>query len=240
MKKLFFIACACAACAAFAADTEIKCGNDVGMLTINNSTATDLIVAVPFGELATGGSVCASNIVKTANLKAGDDLYVYDPSTKGWTAWELTEATGGYLYWKSVGTATIDVNGNISYGTSDAANETFLVPGSAIWIKRQNPSGPFYVYGSYVSSLSTTASVGAYNLVANPLDDDFNLQGETKGDMVLRVISSNSTKRYRWNGSEWGYQDATGGVTKVGATLTIPSGQGFWLNPKKTRTFNWR
>jgi len=238
MKKLLFVAGIAAACSAFA-DT-ISGTTEIGMLTVNNSTSHDCIVAVPFTELATGEAICVSNIVKTANLTKGDELYVYDDN--GWTAWVLQE-NGDAKYWQSVGEASIGNDGNPTHGTTPEASTQTLVTGKAIWLKRANPAGPFYLYGGFKQALSTETTAEVYNLIANPLDTAYEFAGATKGDSVLRVNSTGSkttTTRYRWNGTQWGYMNATGGMEKVGATLTIPAGEGVWYSPKAARTINWR
>jgi len=242
MKKLFSIACALAAGVAFATDTEIQCGEVVGQLEIS-STSADTIVAVPFGELSTGGNICASNIVKTANLTAGDELYVYAQGDKSWTAWVLTQGSG-YLYWKSVGTATIALDGTVSHGTTPEASTVTLPAGDAIWLKRKGSSlGSFYVYGSYKSVPTTTVEANKLTLVANPkagdpvvLTDKFE---KSNKDSIIETDGKRSN--YNSNSMKWVHTKVVEGVytTETKDNFSLEQGQGVWLKCKKGATINW-
>lgn len=241
MKKLLFIAGVAAACSAFAAVETVTGTTEVGLLAIN-STATNCVVAVPYLELA-GGNICVSNVVKTANLKAGDELYVYE---NGWTAWVLAEdSTTQAKYWQSVGTATIGTNGVPQIGSSPTPSSKTLVPGSAIWLIRKDPenSTPFYVYGGYQQELLTSVTSNVNNLVANPTDTPMEIVGVEAGDTVQRVISSSNTKTYTKKATGgWSTSSVVEGRPKVDtvATLVLPAGEGVWYKPKKTRTIVWR
>jgi len=250
MKKLLSFACVCAACATVTADpTEITCGNAVGMLTIS-STNADTIVAVPFGELATGESVCASNLVKTANLSKGDDLFVYNQSTKKWLAWELAKSKGtpSYLYWKSIEEVSFNAKGELVKDTTDSPSTTYLATGSAIWLKRKkNPKEegkaiPFYVYGSYKQALSTTVTKDVNNLVANPTENEMEIVGAETGDQVRRVVSEQQVKQYNKIAEGWRWTDFVDNkiVFRTNSVLKLPAGQGVWYKPKTTRTITWR
>jgi len=249
MKKLLSFACVCAACATVTADpTEVTCGNAVGMLTIS-STNADTIVAVPFGELATGESVCASNLVKTANLSKGDDLFVYNQSTKKWLAWELakSEGTPSYLYWKSIGEVSFNAKGELVQDTMGSPSTTYLAAGSAIWLKRQSPvengnAKPFYVYGSYTNTLATVVTANVNNLVANPTENEMEIVGAETDDQVRRVVSEQQVKQYNKIAEGWRWTDFVDNkiVFRTNSVLKLPAGQGVWYKPKTTRTITWR
>jgi len=244
MKKLLFIAGVAAACSAFAAVETVTGTTEVGMLTIN-STATNCVVAVPYLELA-GGNICVSNVVKTANLKAGNELYVYE---NGWTAWVLAEdSTTQAKYWQSVGTATIGVNGVPQVGgNSPEPSSKTLVPGSAIWLIRKDPVGsnPFYVYGGYQKKLETPVTGEIFNLVANPLDAENEIPGAKTGDEI-RWIAGNATRLYKKVEAGWTTTKTTVVDKKVSisvltnSVLKVPAGQGVWYKPTQGRTIKWR
>ena len=230
MKKLLTIAFAASAFAA-AADSTVA-GNEVGVLKVTSSLK-NTVVAVPFTELG-GGNVCVSNIVKTANLAAGDELYVY--SGGAYKAWVLTVGGDSALYWNAVGTASISADGTLPHGSGPAADSTTLAPGNAIWLVRNGTSRdlsvPFYVYGGYTSvSQSVTAgtkSAPAWNLVANPTAAAAtpSVASPAKLDMVCVPNGTAVPTKYIYNGSAW--QGSAG----AGPLPAIAPGQGFWYVSK--------
>lgn len=232
MKKLLTIAFAASAIAA-AADSTVA-GNEVGILKVTSSLE-NTVVAVPFTELG-GGNVCVSNIVKTANLKAGDELYVY--SGGAYKAWVLTTGADSALYWKAVGNATIGADGTISHSDGAAADSTTLAAGSAVWLARKGSghgtlsSEPFYVYGGTPGSISQSVTAGTksapvWNLVANPTGAAAtpSIASPAKLDEIRIPNGTTSPTRCIYNGSVWQRQGATG-------LPSIPVGQGFWYISK--------
>lgn len=242
MKKLFAFGCLCAAAAAVCfADTEIQCGNDIGLLKINNSTSTDVVIAVPFNELSTGSAVCVSNLVKTAGLAVNDMLYAYTPSTKNWEAWKLQES-GGAKHWQSVGKATI-VNGVPQVGETPNTAATTVVPGGALWIKRASASSEIYVYGAVVSgTISTSVSAGVRTLIANPkaetctFDSGHNYT-PSNGDEFLEP----SGQRWKYKNEMWNTLIVENNKYKLSSkdNITLAQGEGGWLVTTADATINW-
>jgi len=129
----------------------------------------------------------------------------------------------------------------VSHGASAMPSEKKLVPGSAIWLKRANPTGPFYVYGGYRASLTTPVTAGAFNLIANPLDVATEIPGKETGDQVMVVNSATSTLRYRYSAKNGGWaSQLADGTWSTPGELKIPVGQGVWYAPKTSRTITWR
>ena len=81
MNKYAFLVASAVVCASMSAvaDTTVQGGNVFGILAVESKSA-DTIVAVPWCECSTGENqpIAISNIVKTANLTAGDKLYALD------------------------------------------------------------------------------------------------------------------------------------------------------------------
>lgn len=246
MKKLLFIAGVAAACSAFAAVETVTGTTEVGMLSIASS-AKNCIVAVPYLELATGENICVSNIVKTANLAANDELYVYNDGS--WTAWVLKEDAGKAKYWDKVGIASIGANGKPVLGASEAASDVTAVPGGAVWLTRKNPtSAPFYVYGGYTNVLKTIVSATAKTLVANPTASSVAITGKINpaiGDTIWELADDGvGMTQYIYGTTN--AQVAASWYVKNGTKYTKPSklpalapGCGVWMKLKNGGTINW-
>ena len=72
MKKLLSIVVIAVAVTAVAAEKTVA---TVGVTAITSSKQ-HTIVSVPYTELGTGGNICVSNLIKTANLDLGDIVEV--------------------------------------------------------------------------------------------------------------------------------------------------------------------
>ena len=243
MKKSMIFLCLIAAGVAFADNTTTG-ANTYGVLRVDSSAA-ETIVAVPWVGASSDGSasIQVADIVKTANLNNGDELYAYIGGE--FKAWILNDNT-----W----TPQHIVNSDGPANTAGSASQT-LTRGQAILLRRKAPiANCFYVFGQ-VASTSTaelTIAVGtpetpAYTLIAPPVDAeiaDLNTIIEYKsgtpltGDIIFVAASSGKSglmTDYHWNGTEWGkYQRATtmGGSETFVAGLSIPVGEGAWYVSK--------
>lgn len=241
------IACLTAALAVGTAlaDIEIQLG-----LTKVVSPNKNTIVAVPYKGFTPGANITVADVVKTANLKAGDLCYVMNGEY--YDAWELKEGTGGVLAWDVVKQVKLDKNGNPADFTATAADAKFLEPGTALWIVREGVgrdyTQPFYLWGTYegtVPSSTVTASAdGTWNLIANTGDTAVSvneliakLTSATwvAGDRI--VIPTNGV------GVDFIKKQAEGKWTnqsKLGSTLIQPS-MGCWVFKKgeTNGTISW-
>ena len=225
MKKLMALALSAAALSALA---DVP-GNEVGLIQINSSLK-DTVVAVPFTSLS-GGNVKVSELVKTTNLTAGDSLWVFENDK--YTAWTLS---GGE--WTSV--PTVNAGGlPIASGSTPSAGEKALNLGSAIWIRRQDPSKPFWVYGAYTDNVSTVVQANKWNLVANPRSTDSRLPPPfAKGDVVRIPSDSGFPRTYKavmkdstltWQSGKDSYESPV-----------LKPGEGVWyISNGGAGTINW-
>ena len=189
MKKLLSIAVCASAVAAFADPTTVNVGS-VGVTAVT-SGLTNTIVAVSYTELGDGnGNITISNIVKTANLTAGDLLHVFkDGST--YETYTLTAGSGNVLYWDKTANYVLDNYGNLSAGQSTDASIERLAPGLGLWLIRKGWNGvspfTFYIYGKPLeSAASTSVAAGGAALVGNPTQDSLvpTITGAQEGDII--------------------------------------------------------
>ena len=266
MNKYAFLVASAVVCASMSAvaDTTVQGGNVFGILAVESKSA-DTIVAVPWCECSTGENqpIAISNIVKTANLTAGDKLYALDSKGDKINTWALTAGTGGVLYWASLKQVVESgvVENSISAAQAHAAR------GSAIILHRQNPTNngaaiPFYLYGQVgTSSTVDTAIVPgslvapAYTLIAPPVDSSSVavpgevLTGMQTGDsIVTRSTLTGVNREYTYNGSQWEYITRThsgGKITSVTNTvdsISLPCGTGAWYVSRNATapTLTWK
>ena len=253
--KVKTLACLCALAAipAFGTGTiAVESANTFGVLKVNCS-AKKVIIATPWVECLTAGSIKVTNLVMTANLTAGDAIIVY--AGGAFKGWQLTAGKAWEPY------AVADAGGTVTVG--DASSEA-IARGLAFWfIKSDYTSGSYdlYLYGQDTSA-SATSSIAqgssgtpAYSLVASPKTTDANLNATgvvgftpnaadeihvppTGGKLLDTVYNYKS-------GSGWGTDVivSVGGRNKKQwqAGCTIPAGTGFWYVSKGgTGTISWQ
>lgn len=223
MKKLLSIAAASLAVAAFA--DGIPAANYSPTIGVTQITTTNknTIVAVPFSSLADGGDISVTNLVSVNGLNQGTQIYVFKDN--GYKAWIL-----GSTGWTAVPTA--DVTNGITVPSS--GDDIVSSPG-AIWVvldaaPAANESKSFYIFGQYANVAESPVTVGASNLIANPLQTPATI-GFTgtpaKGDMII-IPNDVNPESYSYGKKGWGANGAA-------ATLpTINVGQGFWYVSKST------
>lgn len=234
MKKLLSIAVCASAVAAFAETTPVEVTlGEVGVTAIT-SGLTNTIVAVSYKELGDGdGNITISNIVKTANLTAGDLLHVFKDATT-YETYTLTSGTGG-LYWEKTQNYVVNEFGDLVVTNSTDASIATLGPGTAFWLVRKGWDGTgsftFYIYGKPVTAaISRTLTSGEAALIGNPTQTAQvpTITTPTVGDVIQIPDASNVAIRmtkYRYTSNGW--KTKKGGVT----TYVLPNiqpGTGFW------------
>lgn len=129
---------ACAACAVWAgasasAATETVTGqNVIGLTTIKDDSREYLPLAAAY--TGTGATkLTVANIVQTATLAEGDELYAYDPNKKQYDVYTL--GTDGK--WTAVKTVEVSVPGKAAETTSPAAADRVITRGRGFWIVRK-------------------------------------------------------------------------------------------------------
>ena len=127
---------ACAACAvwagtsASAATATVAGQNVIGLTTIEDDSRTYLPLAAAY--TGTGATeLTVANIVQTATLAKGDELYAYDPDRKQYDVYTL-EADGT---WTIVKTVEVSASGTAET-TSPVAAERVITRGRGFWLVR--------------------------------------------------------------------------------------------------------
>ena len=259
MKKsaLLAVSALLAAAPVFASDVE---GSNVfGLLTVL-SKSTDTIVAVPWCECSTNDNqaIAISNIVKTANLTAGDKLAALSTNGVYLNTWTLRSGTDSVLYWESDKTV---VESGVT-DTTIAADKTFAARGTAILLHRQSPTNSvgeanaFYLYGQVGTTPTVTSTIentGAsettpvYTLIAPPNATNVNvvsaLTSPVSGDSIVVRNLQGIARTYTWNGSAWKYRATPVSAEESTASeITISAGTGAWYvsrNSSAKPTITW-
>ena len=244
MKKILSIALCAAAASAFADPTEVELG-EVGVTAITTSLS-NAIVAVSYDDLAGGTGMVYSNLVKTANLKAGDKLVEFRNNV--YTGWVLVE-DGGVNRWQELTEYRIDGSGkqiNLDSPTADTIRGTF---GTGIWLVRQEPiaangsTNTFYIYGRPATNTTSRIVGGKWNLVGNPTQSEVVIEANkvsnpTYGDqIVLPVPPDGKLCTYIFKGATNGWR--RNGDLKDDARPTLPPGLGCWILTAKDATIAW-
>lgn len=217
MKKLLAIAISAAALSAMADATTAEGSNEIGTLAIQSSLRKT-IVAVPFntlGEATT--SIKPSDLILTTGLLDGDQLYIFK--------------NGAYEGWLLDGSAWTAVDNAVAGlpDRSKADGETTVPLGSGFWLVRnssyvEGTPFTFYIYGQYVSGVTSDIVAGAQNLIANPLTEPArpNIAKPSAGDVILVPQQGPAPQRYTYRNNAW---------KQSGSTVTLPQfapGTGAW------------
>lgn len=245
MKKTACLSLVCASLAAFAADTTVDTGNQMGVLKVTENETNYLLVAVPWNELGTGNeAVSIETLVNPDQLEAGDKLYV--AADDSYNVFKIQNNK-----WVGCATATVGADGMISEAT--ASPSATVKRGNAVWLYRQHPSSKssFYLLGQKPEAGAVTVDVAAgNNLVASPAVGGLDLRtwngkngdadeyGCKTGDSIRINGNDGTAKNYAYSETKgWMLQKTDGWkqVTDQGvvdADKVIPAGQGFWYRAK--------
>lgn len=250
MNKLLSIAFCAAAVSAFADPAEAVLGQ-VGVTAITSSLQ-NTIVAVSYDDLAGGSGMVVSNLVKTANLEAGDQLAVFNngEGSEIYDTWTLTKDENDVLYWaKNDKTFFVDANG-LREGEGQAASAVTNMVGTGIWLCRKTPptgSFTFYIYGKPSTAKTITTTPGVWNLVGNPTQGDVTITKAiapgANNDEIL-VPGEQGLVRYLYktaaNDHQGGWLRAKNAQGEWGPAPDITAGTGFWIKTTSAITINWQ
>ena len=222
---------ACAACAVWtgasaSAATETVTGqNVIGLTTIKDDSREYLPLAAAYtGTGATGLTV--ANIVQTATLAEGDELYAYDPNEKQYDVYTL--GTDGN--WTAVKTVEVSASGTATATTSPAAAERVITRGRGFWIVRKGAASdakPVRLVGDVPATAATVKIPAAADgkpsatLIGVPSDWKLNETDWTdkaaKGDKI-RVLNEDGTtwREIVYDGTKW-----IEGIQKVDENGTV-------------------
>lgn len=220
---------ACAACAVWAgasasAATETVTGqNVIGLTTIENDSRAYLPLAAAY--TGTGATeLTVANIVQTATLAEGDELYAYDhdPERKQYDVYTL----GKDGKWTAVKTVEVSAPGTATETTSPAAADRVITCGRGFWIVRKGAASdakPVRLVGDVPATAATVtipaaAADGKPSATLIGVPSDWKLNGTdwtdkaAKGDKI-RVLNEDG-KAWReivYDGTKW-----IEGIQKVG------------------------
>ena len=224
---------ACAACAVWAgasasAATETVTGqNVIGLTTIEKDSRAYLPLAAAY--TGTGATeLTVANIVQTATLAEGDELYAYDPEKKKYDVYTLgTDGT-----WTIVKTVEVSASGTATETTSPAAANRVITCGRGFWIVRKADASrekPVRLVGNVPETAATVTIPEAAadgkpsaTLIGVPSDWELNKTdwtGKAVRKDTIRVLNDNGTtwREIVYDGTKWieGIQevDKSGNVT---------------------------
>lgn len=224
---------ACAACAVWAgasasAATETVTGqNVIGLTTIKDDSRAYLPLAAAY--TGTGATeLTVANIVQTATLAEGDELYAYDydPERKQYDVYTL--GTDGK--WTTVKTVEVSASGKATETTSPAAADRVITRGRGFWIVRKADASrakPVRLVGEVPATAATVeipaAADGKPSATLIGVPSDWKLNGTdwtdkaAKGDKI-RVLNDNGTtwREIVYDGTKW-----IEGVQKVDGSGTV-------------------
>ena len=233
MKKLLSIVAIAVAVTAVADEKTVA---TVGVTAITSSKR-HTIVSVPYTELGTGGNICVSNLIKTANLDLGDIVYVF--SGTQYKGWILAENGDNVKYWNPL----IGVNKDGVSVVTPSGDET-MAAGTAIWlVKAAEPQSAFtfYVYGNAYESAPTTQIAVGNNLVANPCQAtaNFVFPNATAGDTITVPNDYGAPTIYTYDGSTWYTKGSTRFAAPVAGQPSLAAGHGFWYKAQTAGIMTW-
>ena len=222
---------ACAACAVWtgasaSAATETVTGqNVIGLTTIKNDSRAYLPLAAAYTGTGTT-ELTVANIVQTATLAEGDELYAYDPAKKQYDVYKL--GTDGK--WTAVKTVEVSASGTATETTSPAAADRVITCGRGFWIVRKADASrekPVRLVGNVPETAATVTIPAAVDgkpsatLIGVPSDWKLNetdkIENAAKGDKI-RVLNEDG-KAWReivYDGTKW-----IEGIQKVDKSGTV-------------------
>ena len=234
LRSMMFVGAAALTTAALA--TDVLTDKTLGWMRVD-STLPITAVGVPWTDVGNpANNVKVADLVKTDNLTAGDNLYVYNNGT--WTFYTLSSGA-----WVAGTTANSSIT-----ATAGNPSEATIARGQALYLERKNPTTPgyFYVYGADGSEITSTTLSGAKKyLVASPKAAAFTvtsakISGASNKDVIQVPLTGGTSRIYqyfmtknkwrcngKWEGDD-GYEE-------------IPLGTGFWYLAASTSaiTVTW-
>lgn len=222
---------ACAACAVWAgasvsAATETVTGqNVIGLTTIENDSRAYLPLAAAY--TGTGATeLTVANIVQTATLAEGDELYAYDPDKKQYDVYTL----GKDGKWTAVKTVEVSASGKATETTSPAAADRVITCGRGFWIVRKADASrakSVRLVGDVPATAATVEIPAAADgtpsatLIGVPSDwklNETDWTGKAVRKDTIRILNEDVEAWHEivYNGTKW-----IEGIQKVGENGTV-------------------
>ena len=223
--KLSVMICAMVAGAALFADDVTS--PTFGLIRVTDTASSNTVIGVPWKNIGDDGNVTLSNLVSTANLDAGDIVYLYEGET--WLGYQLS-ASG---VWEALTT----VNGT-DVVSPQAADAKRLARGTGLIIQRAHNTNPIYLCGrldtenaSSTITAGTSPSDTVQTLFANGGTSDLDLNTASvvggAGDRIIVPLNGGASIQYEYKNSKWGRYEKQS-VTKTFGSRTITLNQDVW------------
>ncbi len=221
------------------ATVEIPTENKIGVVKATQEMEL-AIIAVPWKQIAAEDSdITVDDLVHKEMLDVGDIIYVYK-TDGGYNSWTLEADANGNKVWGAM--QVVDARGA---RTSGHAGDHTVQRGAGVFLKRQDPSKPYILYGQCSDEEVITELAEPMNLVANPNIVEFDLNAEgaiesQEGDNIV-IPTVGAPKICEKDADGWFYVDWVKGdkgimqMNKV-RTVTIPAGTGFWYQKKNAES----
>ena len=229
LKWMAYAACAVWTGASASAATEtVKGQNVIGLTTIKDDSRAYLPLAAAY--TGTGATeLTVANIVQTATLAEGDELYAYDPEKKQYDVYTL--GTDGK--WTAVKTVEVSASGTATETTSPAAANRVITCGRGFWMVRKGAASdakPVRLVGNVPETAAKVTIPEAVDgkpsatLIGVPSDWNLNANStywtnKAVRKDTIRVLNDNGTtwREIVYDGTKWieGIQkvDKSGNVT---------------------------
>lgn len=221
---------------AMAVATNVESANTFGVMKIDVGAGTnEVVIAVPWMAVGDGTfSVTVSNLLNTASLASGDELYAYD------------DTNNKYAMWRWNGTTWTDPETFVNGGKVDAAKADVvtLARGKGFILKRASADSAvsYYISGQYTQDSSCVAITpyaegkAGWTLIAPSGASDVDLNSgvtwSTTPDANDVIVLDVGTQ-YTRNSANDAWQKFTGynknRIKQYSTTgVTIPVGHGVW------------
>ena len=258
MKAWGVLAAALGAVAASGAVADdVFTGANVLGVTRVESAAEYLPLAVAWGAVgASAAAPAADAFVITANLKDGDELYVYDRAAGRYQVFTLVRDAAGDNTWAAARVVHVGTGG-AEVATGSAAEEVSLARGYGAWLHRpgaaERADKAVYLAGQAESaSVSITFAAATGNakfgqtLFGPPAGaaGDFALNGgaidwsgAVKGDEIRLPQTDGTLQTVEYTGTKWVrkyWERSANGVLRLkrDENPVIPRGQAAWYARK--------
>ena len=208
---------------------------------VGTGSEKTFILAVPKSTT----TLTAATLINTANRVAGDQLKVYDKSTKSYYSWQLAQS-GDTLVWDPL-KVIVATDAGQSETSSPAADTIQLTAGQGVWVTVKDDSKTVLLNGQYAGAEEKVAVAleTGWNLVAPPPKEGENsysinsvVSASADGDRIVVPTAGVPYNLTKGNDGKWGYykitttysaekkRDVT--TTEWVDEVTVPSGTGFW------------
>ena len=211
-------------------DSEVGTGNEkTFILAVPKSTTT----------------LTAATLINTANRATGDQLKVYDKSTKSYYSWQLAPS-GDTLVWDPL-KVIVATDAGQSETDSPEAGTIQLTAGQGVWVTVKDDSKTVLLNGQYAGAEEKVAVAleTGWNLVAPPPKEGENsysinsvVSASADGDRIVVPTAGVPYNLTKGVNNKWGYYKITTTYSEekkrnVTTTewvdeVTVPSGTGFW------------